>query len=232
MTKSEHEHERKVSSAQEDYLESLLRLEQGREEGVSLSELAARVGVSAPSASDVVRRLRDGGWVERAPRGLIRLTAMGRAYAEKIAGRHRMIKRFLTEVLGVRPEIAEGDACRAEHAWHTETYSRLEEFMNQMEAQAMRTEKGKLTLGSLGKGQRGTLVGVAGGHGAQVRLAALGLRVGVEVEVLQNSGRGPVMVRVGNARVAIGRGLANRVLVTLTSKHTIVNQGEGGSHGE
>lgn len=45
------------------------------------------------------------------------------------------------------------------------------------------------------------------------RLAALGLVVGAHLEVLQNSGRGPVLVRVQNTRVALGRNEAAKVLV-------------------
>jgi ferrous iron transport protein A len=45
------------------------------------------------------------------------------------------------------------------------------------------------------------------------RLAALGLVVGAHLEVLQNSGRGPLLVRVHNTRVALGRNEATKVLV-------------------
>lgn len=45
------------------------------------------------------------------------------------------------------------------------------------------------------------------------RLAALGLVAGSPLEVLQNSGRGPVLVRVHNTRVALGRNEARKILV-------------------
>ena len=45
------------------------------------------------------------------------------------------------------------------------------------------------------------------------RLAALGFVAGAHLEVLQNSGRGPVLVRVQNTRVALGRNEATKVLV-------------------
>jgi ferrous iron transport protein A len=45
------------------------------------------------------------------------------------------------------------------------------------------------------------------------RLAALGLTLGAELEVLQNSGRGPVLVQVRGTRLALGRGQAGKILV-------------------
>jgi ferrous iron transport protein A len=50
-------------------------------------------------------------------------------------------------------------------------------------------------------------------HGLAKRLCALGLTPGSEVCVLQNRGRGPLIVEVHGARLALGRGQADRVTV-------------------
>lgn len=54
---------------------------------------------------------------------------------------------------------------------------------------------------------------VHGGHGLVMRLAGLGLTVGSNVRSLINNGRGPVLIVVRNSRLAIGRGLAARIMV-------------------
>lgn len=54
-------------------------------------------------------------------------------------------------------------------------------------------------------------------------MAALGLTPGAEVTVLRNPGYGPVIVLVRDTRVALGRGQAIRILVTL-------DEGGDGSH--
>ncbi|MCX7846855.1 MAG: metal-dependent transcriptional regulator [bacterium] len=203
-----------LSRAQEDYLEALLALEKDGGGGVSLSALAERLGVSAPSASEVVQRLQEAGLVERVPRGAIRFTEAGRARAEMVAARHKTIRRFFAEVLRVSPEVAEDDACRAEHTLHAETCERMEDFLAHVAADRLEKDN-SVPLTLLGKGQEGKLVRVAGGENVEIRLAVLGLRRGAKVRVLQNSGRGPVMVGVGNARVAIGRDLATRVHIAL-----------------
>ena len=56
---------------------------------------------------------------------------------------------------------------------------------------------------------------VAGGRGVVGRLASLGFTPGVEVAMVQNYGRGPVIVQVRGTKVALGRQEATRVLVSI-----------------
>lgn len=68
-------------------------------------------------------------------------------------------------------------------------------------------------LGGLRPGQRGRIVAISGGHGRQMRLAAMGLAAGVEVCVVQNAFRGPVILQARGARIALGRGVAAAIQV-------------------
>ena len=54
---------------------------------------------------------------------------------------------------------------------------------------------------------------LAGGRGFVGRLAALGFTPGAEVTMVQNFGRGPVIVLVRDTRIALGRGEARKVLI-------------------
>lgn len=63
-------------------------------------------------------------------------------------------------------------------------------------------------------GRRARLVSVSGGHRMTRRLLALGLALGVEVEVLQRRGGGIVVARGGN-RVAIGEGVADKLMAEV-----------------
>jgi Fe2+ transport system protein FeoA len=69
------------------------------------------------------------------------------------------------------------------------------------------------TLGRLPAGARATVMSLPHGHGLARRLVALGLNPGAEVCVLQNRGHGPLIVEVHGARLALGRGQADRVAV-------------------
>ncbi len=68
-------------------------------------------------------------------------------------------------------------------------------------------------LSSLKPGQVGTIYDLEGGHTARSRLAALGFTPGAQVTMVQNFGWGPLIVTVRDARVALGRGEATKVLV-------------------
>ena len=71
------------------------------------------------------------------------------------------------------------------------------------------------TLVDLSTGASGVVTRLRGGKDFAARVIALGLTIGAEVTVLQNYGRGPVIVTVRGARVALGRGEAQKIQVDL-----------------
>ena len=74
----------------------------------------------------------------------------------------------------------------------------------------------RVTLTKMLAGQSGTVVRIEGGYGLINRLAALGIRPGKRItKVSSLFMRGPVTVEVDRMQVAIGFGVASRVLVDL-----------------
>lgn len=74
----------------------------------------------------------------------------------------------------------------------------------------------QVTLTQMQTGQRGRVVEILGGRWIISRLSALGIRPGQRITKLSAMFmRGPVTVQVGTARVAIGFGMANRIIVEL-----------------
>jgi ferrous iron transport protein A len=75
-------------------------------------------------------------------------------------------------------------------------------------------QEGQLTLAEMKTGQTGIVVGVLGGRGLIQRLDALGIRPGKKLTKISSAlFRGPVMLRVNNAQVAVGFGMARRIIV-------------------
>jgi len=71
-------------------------------------------------------------------------------------------------------------------------------------------------LSRMEAGQSGIVLQIQGGQGMINRLGALGIRPGKRVtKVSSMFMRGPVTIQVGNARVAIGFGMAKRIVVGL-----------------
>ncbi|MGE4292138.1 MAG: ferrous iron transport protein A [Desulfovibrio sp.] len=68
------------------------------------------------------------------------------------------------------------------------------------------------TLASVASGETAFVVAVDAGIKAGARLESMGIIPGIEVDVL-NNGRGPLIVSVGDGRIIIERGVAEKVLV-------------------
>ena len=111
----------------EEYLEAIHELE---EEGtvVIQARLAERLGHSAPSVSEMVRRLRGEGYVLVEDRS-VTLTKKGRQRAESVVRKHRLAERLLTDVIGLAWHKAHVEACRWEHVISDEVEERLVELL-------------------------------------------------------------------------------------------------------
>jgi ferrous iron transport protein A len=72
----------------------------------------------------------------------------------------------------------------------------------------------EMPLSMLGQGNAAIVQRVAGGRGVVSRLASLGFTPGVEITMVQNFGRGPLIVELRGTRVALGRQEAMRVSVS------------------
>jgi ferrous iron transport protein A len=74
----------------------------------------------------------------------------------------------------------------------------------------------QVTVVQMRTGQTGTIVGVMGGHGLVRRLDALGIRPGRQVTKISSTlFHGPVTLGVDNTRIAVGFGMARRIIVKI-----------------
>jgi len=101
--------------AEEEYLQIMFWLE---EAGLPITgaNIARAMQLSPPTVSEMVGRLEGDGYVERASDKTLAFTGRGREEAEAIVRRHRLIERFLTDVLGIPWDEVHEEAERLEHA--------------------------------------------------------------------------------------------------------------------
>lgn len=118
--------EARQTETTEDYVELIADLIEVQQEARA-SDLAARLGVSAPTVSNAVSRLQDDGYIESKPYRSIFLTDKGRKLAKKCKERHQIVLEFLIR-LGVDPETAEFDAEGIEHHISEQTLKIMKEF--------------------------------------------------------------------------------------------------------
>src|SRR5579875_2172470 len=104
-----------ATAAEEEYLESLFWL---FEAGLPMTgaNLARAMQLSAPTVHEMLGRLERDGYISRDAGRTITCTEEGRSHAERIVSRHRMIERFLTDVVGVPWDDVHEEAEHLEHA--------------------------------------------------------------------------------------------------------------------
>ena len=112
-----------IYESSEDYLEMMLMLQE--EKGyIRSTDIAASLGVTKPSVSYAVKRLRENGYITMAADGEITLTQSGMEIASKTYEKHKVITGFLMS-LGVSKETAYHDACKIEHDISEESFNAM-----------------------------------------------------------------------------------------------------------
>ena len=101
--------------AEEEYLQTLFWL---HEAGLAMTgaNVARAMQLSAPTVHEMIGRLERDGYITRAEDKAISFTDSGQRHAEEIVRRHRLIERFLTDVLGIPWDEVHEEAERLEHA--------------------------------------------------------------------------------------------------------------------
>src|SRR3712207_2021728 len=101
--------------AEEEYLQTLFWLQ---EAGLAMTgaNVARAMQLSPPTVHEMVGRLERDGYIERAADKSISFTPTGLEHAAGVVRRHRLIERFLTDVLGIPWDEVHEEAERLEHA--------------------------------------------------------------------------------------------------------------------
>ena len=112
----------------EMYLKSVSELATG-DDLVAISALAAHLGVSTVSATEMVHRLRERELLDHVPYKGVALTEAGHQRACFVIRRHRLWERFLADHLGLPWATVHDQACRLEHATDTAVTEALAAFL-------------------------------------------------------------------------------------------------------
>lgn len=121
-----------ITASLEDYLEAIFLLHRKGAQ-VRVTDIAAALKVSKPSVNRAVGTLKDAGLLDHEFYGTITLTPEGETRAAQVLRRHRLIRHFLQNTLGVPAEIAEEDACRMEHVVSAQTIQHLYDYLSKQE---------------------------------------------------------------------------------------------------
>jgi DtxR family Mn-dependent transcriptional regulator len=199
-----------VSSAVQDYAKAIYSLEQRCSGGaVSTNALAERLGVSAASASSMVKRLDGLGLVEHVPyRGVV-LTPHGTTVALEVLRHHRLLERYLAEELGVPWDRVHDEAEVLEHVLSEELEERIAVKLGHPTidphgdpiptADLRIVERATVSMEALEAGDTGRFVRISDSDPEMLRyLGARGIAPGDDFEVLEKQPfGGPIFARFG-----------------------------------
>ena len=116
-----------LSYVMQNYLEAIYELSGGG--GARMSAVAERLGVTKASTNRAISELARRGLVRNEKYGEIFLTDEGLREARATSTKHRVLRSFLTEALGVGFETADRDACAIEHVVSDETIEAMQRHL-------------------------------------------------------------------------------------------------------
>jgi DtxR family transcriptional regulator, Mn-dependent transcriptional regulator len=216
------------SEAIEDYAKAIYALQQRGESGtVGTNDLAARLGVTAGSASAMIKKLAERGLVEHVPYHGAQLTPKGERVALEVMRHHRLLELFLSKHLGVPWDRVHEEADALEHVLSEDLEARIAAKLGNpthdphgdpIPAADLSIEESETrSLADLAPGQHGRFVRVSDSDPAMLRyLDERGVRLGARLEVLERQPfEGPLTVRFGNSEHILGGALAAAMRVKL-----------------
>src|SRR3954452_341047 len=216
-----------VTSAVEDYAKAIYALETRCAGAVSTNAIADRLGVSAASASSMVKKLDGLGLVSHRPYRGVQLTPEGLKVALEVIRHHRLLERYLAEELGVPRDRVHDEAEVLEHVLSEE----LEELIAAKlgnpttdphgdpipSADLVLEERDTLAMHDVAPGCGGTFARISDSDPEMLPyLAARGIKPGDRFEVVEKQPfEGPLFARFADDVHVLGGALAKAMRVEV-----------------
>ncbi len=198
----------------EDYLKTVYDLSKNGE-AVTTTQISKALNVAPASVTEMLKKLADNNYIEYSPYHGTNLTSDGRRIAEKMARKHRLLERFLHDILKIDNMKVHSQACDMEHALSDDAEESLCRFLKhpdscpddgktippcdlkigsceecmKLHSQGLE-EVGKhnqnlISISNLREGQKGKIAFIRGGHNVLQRLLDMGLTPGTKICVVR-----------------------------------------------
>ncbi|MEM2838538.1 MAG: metal-dependent transcriptional regulator [Thermoplasmata archaeon] len=226
----------------EQYLKTIESLEEP-DRPTKTKDIAKALNLAPASVTESLQKLAREGYLEYEPYHGASLTDKGRALAKKVSRKHRLLERFLADILRIEPSKVHKEACALEHSLSDEAEVALCRMLNHpdkcpddgkvippcdldvencLECKKIELDKrkswddhsGLRPLTQLRPGESGRIHFIRGGRARLERLNNIGLTKNTEVEVLRSAPlRGPIEICVRGCKLCIGREIASNIFV-------------------
>ncbi|MGB8233066.1 MAG: iron dependent repressor, metal binding and dimerization domain protein, partial [Methanobacterium sp.] len=105
----------KLSANIEEYLETIYKISQ-KEKTVKTSKISKNLGITPASVSEMLKKLEKMGYVDYSQYKGVKLTDSGLKVAKNITRKHRLLERFLHDILKLKDHFLHDQACEMEHS--------------------------------------------------------------------------------------------------------------------
>jgi DtxR family Mn-dependent transcriptional regulator len=219
-----------ISETMRDYLGEIYRLGQGQA-WVSTTSLAEQLSVSGPASVRMVRRMHNAGLVDHLPYKGVKLTPYGKKIALLNVRRHRLVERFLVDVLQFGWHEAHDHADRLQKGIDKRLEDRIDKLMDHPQTcphgEPIPTPDGAIKdlhdkpMTVIPPGMSGIITRVRIREPEKLQyLAQIGLIPGVPFELVNRAPfNGPLRLRLGDHEQVIGNELANALWVDCPSSN-------------
>ena len=233
----------KISENIEEYLEVLYRNGSNGEQ-VSTTQLSKDLGIAPGSVTQMLKKLEDLGYIVYTPyKGAI-LTDEGMKIAQKITRKHRILEKFLLEVLKIKEENVHEQACEMEHTLSDEAeralctmlhhpdlcpdenvipacdfeFGSCEECFSQKDFdQVMNRKFNLLSISELTSDNEGTISFIRGNNELLSDIADLGIKIGQHLKYEFNENRvgNHYLVTIDDEELNITVEMANNIFIRV-----------------
>jgi len=234
----------KLSANIEEYLETIYKISQ-KEKTVKTSKISKELGITPASVSEMLKKLKKMDYVDYSQYKGVKLTENGLKVAKNITRKHRLLERFLHDILKLKDHFLHDQACEMEHSLSDDAERALcqvldhpdkcpddsvipacdlkittcEECLRRKEEEV--NEVGKrnenlIPIMELKNHQKGKVSFIRGDYKVIRRLLDMGITIGAFISVIKIAPlSGPVEVAIRGSKLAIGRDIACNVFVEL-----------------
>jgi DtxR family transcriptional regulator, Mn-dependent transcriptional regulator len=212
-----------LSKSEREMLKAVYRLSKGGSDAHT-GALAEHLGVAPGTVTATIKRLAERDLVEHRPYKGVELTPEGRMLAIKAIRRHRIVERFLSDILGYAWHEADRLAGSFEHELPDEVEDRIFDVLGQpttcphgfpIPTRATDRIPQMPALDQLSPGDSG-VVALSGATPTEIAefLESLGITPGAQLEVVsRHPFEGPIVVRVNGEERTVGERLATQIFV-------------------
>lgn len=232
----------KISENIEEYLEVLYRNGSNKEQ-VSTTKLSKELGIAPGSVTQMLKKLEKLGYIDYTPYKGATLTDEGMKIAQKITRKHRILEKFLIDILKIKEENVHEQACEMEHTLSDEAERALCAMLNNPDVcpdnniipacnfdfdscsqcysqkdfdQIVNRQFNLLSISELTSNTEGIVSFIRGDSDLLDEISDLGIKIGSQIKYNPNDNQmGNYSVVIDDEELSISQEMANNIFIRI-----------------